>query len=223
MPAHGPPVPPTGLGFPTERSARSGGLVDGNTERRRHDRPGRRRHHRMSAEDRATVELIDLPDFGPEEYALIVDGEPDPFGTEQLGIEWRGKTAHVGLVEEGRLVACAGWVPARVTAASGQEVDVLGLGSVLVRRSYRGSGVGRRLVGGAMEKMRDPGVPVGMLFCRTRRLDFYRRLGWTRATGTVTVDQPDGVITMPLATCWVPLSSGAAWPEADVHLEGLPF
>jgi predicted N-acetyltransferase YhbS len=172
---------------------------------------------------RTTVELIDLPEFGPEDYALIVDGERDPFGTDRLGIEWREKTAHVGLAEAGRLVAHAGWVPARVTAASGQAVEVLGLGSVLVHRSFRGSGVGLRLVGGAMERMRDLGGPVGMLFCRPQRLAFYRGLGWTRTTSTVTVDQPGGVITMPLETCWVTLSAGAAWPETDVHVEGLPF
>ena len=169
------------------------------------------------------MDTVDLPAFGPGDYERIVDGEPDPFDTHQLGMVWRPKTAHVGIIEDGRLVAHASWVPARVTASTGQVVDVLGLGSVIVHRDFRGSGIGHRLVAGAMERMRELGGPLGMLFCHPERLTFYERLGWGRIPGAVTVDQPTGVVAMPLASCWAPLAPGATWPAGDAHVEGLPF
>lgn len=169
------------------------------------------------------VQLVDMPQFGPDDYAEIVDGEPDPFGTDGLGIEWRGKTSHVGLREEGRLVGHAGWVPAKVESMSGATFEVLGLGGVMVHRDRRGNGVGHRLVLGTMDRMRELGDSVAMLFCRDQRLPFYERLGWLPIHGTVTADQTNGMITVPLVTCWTPLVEGAALPDTDLHVVGLPF
>jgi predicted N-acetyltransferase YhbS len=150
---------------------------------------------------RATVdamELVGLPDFGPDDSAQIVDGEDDPWATGQLSIEWRTKTAHLGLMDRGRLIGHAGWVPTRVSRAAGQVVEVLGLGGVIVRRDHRGNGAGAELDSGAMTRMAELGGSLGMLFCRPERLAFYERLGWIRITGTVTADQPAGPITVPL-------------------------
>jgi GNAT superfamily N-acetyltransferase len=169
------------------------------------------------------VELVDLPDFGVHDYADIEDGEKDPFGTDRLGIFWLEKENHLGLTEAGRLIGHAGWVPSRARAATGELIEVVGLGGVLMHRTHRGSGVGRQLVSGAMTRMRDLDRPLGMLFCRTERVRFYEGLGWHRVHGQVTVDQPSGPMVMPLVTCWTALTSGAAPPETDLHVEGLPF
>jgi predicted N-acetyltransferase YhbS len=170
-----------------------------------------------------TVELTDLPEFSPADYRRIVGDEPDPFGTDQLGISWRAKSDHVGLTDEGRLIAHAGWVAATVRTESGATLEVLGLGSVVVHRDRRGHGAGRQLVAGTMEKMRERQVPMAVLFCRTERLLFYERLGWLPVEADVTVDQPDGTIVMPLLTCWVPLVEGAVMPAGRLRVEGLPF
>jgi predicted N-acetyltransferase YhbS len=170
-----------------------------------------------------SVELVDLPDFGPEDYAQIVDGEEDPYGTDHLQIVWREKTEHVGLMEDGRLVAHAGWVPVRVRSTAGQVVDVLGLGGVMVHRQWRGSGVGRHVVLGAMDRMREGDGALGMLFCRTERLPFYQRMGWRLVPNQVTADQSGGSIVMPLRTCWAPLVAGASVPSTDMHVDGQPF
>jgi GNAT superfamily N-acetyltransferase len=169
------------------------------------------------------VDLIDLPEFGPDDYAQIVDGEPDPFGTDQLGISWREKSAHLGLAHDGRLIAHAAWVRTRARTTTGTPVGVVGLGSVLVHRKHRGAGVGRQLVSGAMTRMGELDTPVGMLFCRTPRVPFYESLGWHPVDATVTVDQPAGPVVMPLVTCWAPLIDQAYLPDGDLRIEGLPF
>jgi predicted N-acetyltransferase YhbS len=164
-----------------------------------------------------------MPQFGPDDYAEIVDGEQDPFGTDELGIVWRAKTSHVGLREEGRLIGHAGWVPAEVESPSGASFEILGLGSVMVHRRRRGHGIGGRLVLGAMERMGQVDGSVAMLFCRHLRLPFYQRLGWLPIDRTVTADQPTGTVAIPLVTCWTPLVEGAGLPDADLHVVGLPF
>lgn len=168
------------------------------------------------------VELADLPDFGPGDYALIEDGEADPYGTDSLGIAWREKSGHVGMMEAGRLIAHAGWVPVRVGAA-GAAVEAVGLGGVLVHRDHRGRGVGGQLVTGAMVRMGALGRPMGLLFCRTQRVPFYQGLGWKVLQHGVTADQPSGRMTMPLVTCWTPFVDGASPPALELEIEGLPF
>lgn len=169
------------------------------------------------------MEVIELSDFGPDRYDQIVDGEVDPYGTDHLGMEWKEKSGHVALVEEGRAIAHAGWVLTDLRAATGDQFQIVGLGGVMVHRDRRGNGLGHQLVAAAMERMGKLGLSVGMLFCRTQRVPFYESLGWHPLTVQVTADQPSGPVVMPLVTCWTPLSDGAAVPDADLRIEGLPF
>jgi GNAT superfamily N-acetyltransferase len=169
------------------------------------------------------VELIDLPDFGPDDFAKMVDGEADPFATADLDIEWREKTGHVGLTDKGRLIGHAGWVAIQVATPAGQSTDVVGLGGVMLHRDFRGRGAGRQVVLAAMARMAELGGSIGMLFCLPQRLRFYQDLGWFRIDQAVTADQPTGSILMPMVTCWTPLVEGATLPATDLHVQGLPF
>lgn len=169
------------------------------------------------------MDLIDLPAFGPDDFDQVTGGEPDPFGTDHLGIEWLGKSDHLGLMDDGRLIGHAGWVASSVRTAEEPERAVLGLGSVMLHADYRGHGVGAQLVEGAMMRMRSAGPALGVLFCRPERLDFYGRLGWIPLAGEVTVEQTAGRIVMPLRTCWTALVEGASLPGGDVRVMGLPF
>jgi len=169
------------------------------------------------------VELVDLPEFGPDHYAQIVDGEPDPYGTDHLAVEWGPKTDHVGLMAGGRLIGHAGWVSSTVNLATGDILEILGLGGVVLHCRYRGNGLGRLVVQGAMEQMRTQGGTIAMLFCRPERLRFYGELGWHPVTDVVTVGQPGGPMVMPLRTCWLPLAEGATVPPGDLSFPGLPF
>jgi predicted N-acetyltransferase YhbS len=114
-------------------------------------------------------------------------------------------------------------VPIEVRVA-GVTIEGVGLGGVLVHRDHRGSGVGGPLVSGAMDRMREEGRPLGLLFCRPERLRFYRALGWEEVEHPVTADQVDRpAVVMPLRTCWTALGPGASAPSADLHIDGLPF
>ncbi len=167
--------------------------------------------------------MIDLPDFGADDFAQIVDGETDPFATADLDIVWREKTGHVGLTREGRLIGHAGWVAVRVETSAGQTTDVLGLGGVILHRDYRGDGAGRQVVLGAMARMAELRGSIGMLFCLPQRKRFYEAMGWFPIDHTVTADQSAGSILMPMVTCWTPLVEGATLPATDLHVQGLPF
>jgi predicted N-acetyltransferase YhbS len=169
------------------------------------------------------MELIDLPDFGPDDFAKIVDGETDPFATADLDVTWKAKTGHVGLTDAGRVIGHAGWVPVRVETATGETIDVLGLGGVILHRDYRGSAAGRQVVLGAMSRMAEQGGSIGLLFCLPQRVRFYRDMGWFPVDHTVTADQSTGTITMPMVTAWTPLVEGATLPATDLHIQGLPF
>ncbi len=169
------------------------------------------------------VELVDLPDFGPGDFAQIVGGERDPFGTEDLAVEWGPKTDHVGLQDDDRLIGHAGWVQAAMKVATGQTIQVLGLGGVMLHRDYRGHGVGRVLVEGAMRRMARQGATIAVLFCRPDRIRFYGDLGWRPVADRVTVGQPGGPLVMPLRTCWLPLADAAILPPGDLEFPGLPF
>ncbi len=168
-------------------------------------------------------DLVDLAGVAPGWWEELVDGEDDAFGTDGLGIVWRDKTEHLGLVLDGRVVGHAGWVGSAVETDSGQRTDVVGLGGVLVHRDHRGRGLGGQLVRGATARMGDGGVPIAMLFCRTVRTAFYGRLGWQPIAGEVTADQPEGPIVMPLVTCWTSLAEGAHLPPGGLRVDGLPF
>ena len=168
------------------------------------------------------VELVDLPDFGPDGYAEIVDGEVDPFGTE-LDIEWGPEDQHVGLMEGGRLIAHAGWLTTAAWMAGGETSEVLGLGGVVLHRRFRGNGLGRLVVAGAMDRMRSQSDAIAVLFCRPERLRFYGELGWIPVPDPVTVGQSGGPTVMPLRTCWLPLAEGASLPSGATEFPGLPF
>ena len=169
------------------------------------------------------VEVIDLPDFGPDDYAAVVDGETDPFTTAHLPIEWERKTGHVGVCRHGTVIGCAGWVATQAQVA-GRTIDGVGLGGVIVHRQYRGTGVGGPLVAGAMARMAELERPLGLLFCLPQRVRFYESLGWQVVDHAVTVDQPSGPpVLMPLVTCWTALGPAASGPDGDLRILGLPF
>jgi len=87
------------------------------------------------------------------------------------------KIGHVVLRDGGSLVAHAGWLPIEITIDA-RPVLAVGLGGVLVHRSCRGRGLGAVIVTAAMERMRELGRPMGLLFCHQDRVAFYERLGW---------------------------------------------
>ena len=163
-----------------------------------------------------------MPGYGSRERAEILDGEQDAAGVDGLGLVWRDKIGHVVLRRDGRLVAHAGWLPIELSVG-GRTAAAVGLGGVLIHRSFRGQGLGATVVEAAMDRMRQLGRPIGLLFCTDARVRFYERLGWRALRSEVTVDQPEGPVTMPMRTCWIPLSAEAPPFSGPLALAGLPF
>jgi GNAT superfamily N-acetyltransferase len=169
-----------------------------------------------------SVELIELDDYDPDLKAQILDGERDASGVDHLGVVWRDKVGHVVLRRGGLPVAQAGWLPIRLTVGD-EPMDGVGLGGVLVHRSVRSHGFGAKVVRAAMERMRQQGEPLGLLFCRPELVEFYGRLGWREVPSEVTAEQPHGTIVMPVRTCWTPMSDMAELPPGPIAVQGLPF
>lgn len=168
------------------------------------------------------VELTELPAYGESERAEILDGDVDPAGVADLGLVWQDKIGHVVLRDHGRVVAHAGWLPIQLQI-DGQPLSGVGLGGVLVHRSLRGGGLGATVVRAAMDRMRQFGRPIGLLFCHRHLVSYYGRLGWQELSDPVTVQQPAGPVAMPLATCWTPLAAKALRIDGPVTLTEPPF
>jgi predicted N-acetyltransferase YhbS len=158
---------------------------------------------------------------GFTDFDAIIDDEVDPFGLDDLAIEWRRKTHHtVQRDADGQPIAHVGLLVAEV-AVGAQTLEVVGVGGVIVTHSQRGKGLLRPLLEAALS--RDLGPERAMLWCTTANAELYARLGFAHITAPVTVDQTAGPYVMPMPAMWRPLRHGATWPAGDVRVPGLPF
>ena len=92
-------------------------------------------------------------------------------------------TYHLGVDDDGELVAVATFVP------TGDAVQLRGMA---VAPERQGTGVGRVLLAAAVDRLRAAGV--GTLWCNARdvAIPFYERLGW-RVTGDGFIDQATAI------------------------------
>lgn len=157
-----------------------------------------------------------------EEFEDVFGDSPDPFGVAEWDLVWRWKEHHLGIRQDGRLVAYAGLIVLPVSVG-GDRTDVVGLGGVGVVPDQRGKGLARAVVEGAVEYARGLGPERAMLFCRPDVAPLYAGFGWREVRDDVEVEQPDGPRTMPLRTMWLPLADGARWPEGPVRLHSRPM
>ncbi|MEU3708546.1 GNAT family N-acetyltransferase [Streptomyces catenulae] len=164
-----------------------------------------------------------LDTYTPADLRGISGGRPDPFEVSHLGLTWRPKEHHFGVVQGERLVAHAGWVdlPVRV---GGAQVRVAGLGGVIVAPELRGHGLARRVVSATAAHAAEQGYGLALLFCLPDRTPVYAAMGWTRLAAEVEAEQPGGTRTvMPLPAMWLPLGGDASWPHGRVSLLSLPM
>ncbi|GAA3183319.1 MULTISPECIES: GNAT family N-acetyltransferase [Streptomyces] len=163
-----------------------------------------------------------LEQYTPADLRGISGDDPDPFEVAHLGLTWRPKEHHFGVVQGERMVAHAGWVdlPVRV---DGTRMQVAGLGGVIVAPGLRGHGLARRVVSAAAAHAAEQGFGLALLFCREDRVPVYTKMGWTRLTAEVEAEQPGGTRTMPLPAMWLSLGGDASWPHGRVSLLSLPM
>jgi predicted N-acetyltransferase YhbS len=169
------------------------------------------------------MELIDLPQLTDEHRAQLEGDEEDPFDGARSDFSFQQKEARIGLFDDTRLVAAAGWVNVEVEV-DGTRFPVLGIGGVIVNADYRGRGLARRAVEAVLERGATAGGPgFALLFCLDDRAGLYLKLGFSEIAYPVTVDQPDGPAEMSLIAMWRALEPGARWPDGPVRVHGLPF
>ena len=169
------------------------------------------------------VQLIEFGQLTAQRRRELEGDEPDPWDAGGLPLFFRPKERYVGIRDDqGRLIAAAGMVTADVEVA-GKRFAVVGLGGVIVNAAYRGRGLAREVVGAALARARQSGPEFMLLFCHADRAGLYRKLGFAEVGATVTVEQSDGDVEMPMLTMWQALRPGLSWPSGRVAVRGLPF
>ncbi|WP_016698138.1 GNAT family N-acetyltransferase [Actinoalloteichus spitiensis] len=142
--------------------------------------------------------------------------------------QFRDARSWAGARPELRLVACAGDTVVAHAAVLrrfvrvGRADQLVGeLGLVAVHPDAQGNGLGAQLLARVEERLRDLGVPFGLLNTDQRTAAFYARSGWCALTGVASrwadVDYPwqnadlrDPLLVLPVAA---PLTR---WPGGGV-------
>jgi predicted N-acetyltransferase YhbS len=169
------------------------------------------------------LRMVKLGPLTDEDWAELTAGEHEPFGPIGHTLEWRPKERHLAVRGgDGRLAAAGGVLVATVHAGD-ESFDVVGVGSLIVTPSLRGTGLMWSLVEPLLRLAEELGPERAMLFCREELVPLYERAGFMRIAAPVRADQPGGRIEMPLAAMWRALRAGVGWPPGPVEVEGLPF
>jgi predicted N-acetyltransferase YhbS len=169
------------------------------------------------------MELVEFGSLTEEQRRELEGDEQDPWDAADWTLRWRPKERHVALRDDhGRLIASAGMVVVDVEV-DGRRFPVVGLGGVIVEAGHRGRGHAREVVSAIITRAKELGPRFMMLFCHADRAGLYRKLGFTAVASDVTVEQPEGTVTIPMVAMWRGLKPGAVWPAGPVAVLGFPF
>jgi len=170
------------------------------------------------------MEVVALEQITDADWEQLIDGEREPWGSLGESLEWGVKDHNLGLRNaDGRLLAVAGAVTVEVAVRGHDPFEVVGLGSLFVTHSRRGSRVMDQLVEPLLALAAGLGPARAMLFCRAELVPVYRRIDFREIDDPVWVDQRCACVCMPLAAMWRPLRPPAAWPAGRAHVRSLPF
>ena len=92
---------------------------------------------------------------------------------------------------------------------------------VVVHPAHRGWGIARTVISVAIEHARAAGAETVILGCRPDQVPLCKRLGWSRLSVPVTVQQPDGERTLQLTTMIYDLAD-LPQPIISVDLRACP-
>jgi GNAT superfamily N-acetyltransferase len=169
------------------------------------------------------LELVEIGRLSPREWLELTDRDPAAFGRATAGLIYRDKELHVAWrAPDGGLVAVLGMTVVTVEVRGRAPFDVVGMGSFIVRRDFRGRGLSRRLSHAARGRAALVGPDRAMLFCDPDAVEVHRGRGYLPIDEPVHVDQPDGRIVMPIAAMWRPIRP-SEWPPGPVDVQGFPF
>lgn len=170
------------------------------------------------------MELVELGALSLQDWVSLTGREPEPFGSVTASLTWRVRDRHVGLRDDdGALVAAIGATLATIEAAGGERFEVVGIGSLIVRRDLRGMHVMTPLADALRRLAQTMGPERAMIFCREELIPLYRHRGYERIEAPVWADQPAERIQMPLPAMWSQLHPGPGLPPGRLDVVGLPF
>jgi len=171
----------------------------------------------------SVVQAVELENVSEADWDEVVAGEVEPWGS-RIGeaFDWLRKTRHVGVRENGRLLAMAGLLRAPVSVADA-HFDVAGIGGVIVTRPRRGEGLGRAVIEAAIGLAPELATSRAMLFSLPANVPLYEKFSFKAISAAVFVRQPSGMVEMPMCAMWRPLVAGVDWPEGRVELPDGPF
>ena len=169
------------------------------------------------------MEFVEFETLALADWVRLVRRDANPFGAAIAGIQVRKMDRFVGARDvDGRMVAVIGAAIAQVTVNDHAPFEVVGVGSLLVRKDVRANGVARELMAHLRKITAEMGPDRAMLFCEPHLLPVYSRRDYTQLTDAVWVDQPAGPMIMPLHAMWRPIRP-TNWPAGTIRIHGLPF
>jgi predicted GNAT family N-acyltransferase len=170
------------------------------------------------------MEVIEFGRLTEAQRAELEGDETDPFDAAGNTLQWLKKERHVALREEdGRVVASTGLVLAEAQVGNAAPIRVVGIGGVLVNRQYRGRGLASQVITEALTRAATMGPAVALLFCHRDRAGLYERHGFAEVPPPVRVQQPDGLVEIPMVTMWRALREGGRLAPGRLVLLSCPF
>lgn len=155
--------------------------------------------------------------FDAEYRAEFGEWTPDePYG-------YASHDVHVIASHEGEVVGHVGWARRRIGVGD-RDVEIAGVGGVLVARHARGGRLGEQLMRSAVAAMREAGgIAFGFLGCREGVVPFYEACGWTRVVATErSLDRTGRLAETPPGHPLLvyPVIPSGEWPAGDIDLRG---
>ncbi|MGD1856275.1 MAG: GNAT family N-acetyltransferase [Leptolyngbyaceae cyanobacterium] len=144
------------------------------------------------------------------------------FGVEALNLSWRPKDLHFLLYADGELTSHVG-ILKHVITVNEESVTVGGVGGVVTILKAQKQGFARQLMQHTAKFLKcEWKVAVGLLFCSSEMVAYYKTLGWQETRGPVLVEQPHGKITPPLRVMVLTLLEEKRL-DGRIELHSLPW
>lgn len=168
-------------------------------------------------------EIRELAEVPSADWQALFAGDADPFEIEHLGLSWRSKDTHFILYSDGQAASHVSILLRHLVRAGPQAVGVTGVAGVVTRPDLRRRGLARRLLAHALREAKSrTGSQFALLFCLPKLIALYQRLGWEEIPSPVYVEQPSGVVEVPLRTMVLRLLH-MEWPTGPVWLDSPPW
>ena len=167
-------------------------------------------------------EIRQIEALTDEEKQRLFGWGENIFGVEPHKLSWRPKDLHFLLYLDGEPVSHVGILKHAVIVV-GEPITVGGVGGVVTVPEAQERGYAHRLMQHAAKFLESEWkVEAGLLFCLSRLMPYYARLGWQAVEDSVLIEQPAGQIVSPMRVMTLPFG-GRSWPPGDIELRSYPW